>query len=176
MINLSANGCTDVPHGRNTLPAIGAFSLPVWQPTLRTTDLPVTVRYTTTGRFGTTDLQGRLSTFSRIVHTIGQEADHPGGTAALLGSGTRLFAMRGPDGVEVNGLGDAQRTLRVLGAAGVTSGVLRLTGADQAVLADMIRRQADVLPPDARAIHPGIRYHAGRIAERNRTFERRPTR
>ncbi|MDV5149703.1 hypothetical protein R1T08_37745 [Streptomyces sp. SBC-4] len=161
---------------RNTLPSIGAFSLPVWQPTLRTTDLPVTVRYTTTGRFGTTDLQGRLSTFSRIVYTIGQEADYPGGTAALLGSGTRLLAMLGPDGVEVNGLGDAQRTLRVLGAASVTSGVLRLTGADQAALSDTIKRQADVLPPDARTIHPSIRYHAGRIAEMNRTFERRPTR
>ncbi|MGW4913255.1 hypothetical protein [Streptomyces sp. NPDC004270] len=157
---------------RNTLPAIGAFSLPIWQPTLRTTDLPVTVRYTTTGRFGTTDLQGRLSTFSRIVYTIGQETDYPGGAAALLGPGTRLIAMLGPDGAEVNGLGNAQRTLRVLGAAGVTPGVLRLTGADQAVLTDKIKQQADVLPPDARTIHPSIRYHAGRIAEMNRTFQR----
>jgi hypothetical protein len=157
---------------RNTLPAIGAFSLPVWEPTLRTTDLPVTIRYTTTGRFGTTDLQGRPSVFSRIVYTIGQETDYPGGAAALLGSGTRLVAVLGPDGTEVNGLSDAQGTLRVLGAAGVTAGVLRLTGADQPALTDRIRAQADVLPPDARTIHPSIRYHAGRIAEMNRTFQR----
>ncbi|SOD85641.1 hypothetical protein SAMN06272765_3075 [Streptomyces sp. Ag109_G2-15] len=157
---------------RNTLPGIGAFSLPVWEPTLRTTDLPVTVRYTTTGRFGTTDLQGRLSTFSRIVYTIGQDADYPGGAAALLGAGTRLVAVLGPDGKEVNGLGDARRTLRVLGAAGVTGAVLRLTGADQPALVDKIKKQADALPPDARAIHPSIRYHAGRIAEMNRTFQR----
>ncbi|MGW1787113.1 hypothetical protein ACWCQQ_49930, partial [Streptomyces sp. NPDC002143] len=126
----------------------------------------------TTGRFGTTDLQGRLSTFSRIVYTIGQETDYPGGAAALLGSATRLTAVLGPDGVEVNGLGDAQRTLRVLGAASVTPGVLRLTGTDQAVLTDRTKQQADVLPPDARAIHPSIRYHAGRIAEMNRTLQR----
>ncbi|MFG2978507.1 hypothetical protein ACGFYY_36670 [Streptomyces sp. NPDC048331] len=157
---------------RNTLPAIGAFSLPVWEPTLRTTDLPVTVRYTTTGRFGTADLQGRLSTFSRIVYTIGQEADYPGGAATLLGPGTLLAAVLGPDGSEVNGLRDAPGTLRVLGAASVTPGVLRLTGAAQPVLTDKIKAQADVLPPDARTIHPSIRYHAGRIAEMNRTFQR----
>lgn len=161
---------------RNTLPGIGAFSLPVWTPTLRTTDLPVTVRYTTTDRFGTTDLQGRLATYSRIVYTIGQETDYPGGAAALLGPGTRLVAVLGPDGVEVNGLSDAQHTLRVLGAAGVTPGVLRLTGTDQAVLTDKIKQQADVLPPDARTIHPSIRYHAGRIAEMNRTLQQRATR
>lgn len=156
---------------RNTLPSIGAFSLPVWEPTLRTTDLPVTIRYTTTtGRFGTNDLQGRLSTFSRIVYTIGQEADYPGGAAALLGSGTRLVAVLGPDGTEVNGLKDAPGTLRVLGAASVTRGVLRLTGADQPVLTDKIKAQAEALPPDARTIDPSIRYHAGRIAEMNRTF------
>ncbi|MEV6956903.1 hypothetical protein [Streptomyces sp. NPDC051183] len=157
---------------RNTLPAIGAFSLPVWQPTLRTTDLPVTVRYTTTGRFGTTDLQGRPSTFSRIVYTIGQEADYPGGAAALLGSGTPLIAVLGPDGEEINGLSDKRRTLRVLGAVHVTTAVLRLTGAAQPALTDKIKKQADVLPPDARTIHPSIRYHAGRIAETNRTFQR----
>ncbi|MFD5795786.1 hypothetical protein ACFWIO_20050, partial [Streptomyces diastatochromogenes] len=42
----------------------------------------------------------------------------PGGAAALPGAGTRLVVGLGPDGKEVNGLGDARRTLRVLGAAG----------------------------------------------------------
>ncbi|MEU9372730.1 hypothetical protein AB0D94_02985 [Streptomyces sp. NPDC048255] len=124
------------------------------------------------GRFGTADLQGRLSTFSRIVYTIGQEADYPGGAAALLDPGIRLVAVLVPDGTEVNGLSDAPGTLRVLGAASVTRGVLRLTVADQPVLTDKIKAQADALPPDARTIDPSIRYHAGRIAEMDRTFRR----
>lgn len=156
---------------RNTLPEIGAFSLPVWDATIRTTELPVTIRYTTNGRFRTTDAQDRPSTFTRIVYTIGQEADFPGGAAALIGGDTRLYGVTGPDLQELNGLRDASGGLRVLGAASVTGAVLKLTREDQQTLTGKIRDQANVLPPDARGIHPSIRYHAQRIAEMNRTFQ-----
>ncbi|TCO55985.1 hypothetical protein EV192_107410 [Actinocrispum wychmicini] len=154
---------------RNTLPEIGAFALPIWDATIRTTDLPVTVRYTTDGRFRTTDAQDRPATFTRIVYTIGQEADYPGGAAALIGTETRLYGVLGPDRHELNGLRDAYGGLRVLGAASVTGAVLKLTREDQQALTDKIKDQAQALPPDARDIHPSIRYHAQRIAEMNRT-------
>ncbi|MFE1885619.1 hypothetical protein [Streptomyces diastatochromogenes] len=40
---------------------------------------------------------------------------------------------------------------------GRRTGQRRVSGSDQPALVDKIRKQADALPPDARAIHPGIR-------------------
>lgn len=154
---------------RNTAPDFAAFSPAIWNHTVRTTDLPVAVRYTTDGGFLTTDKAGRSRRFDRLVYTIGQDASYPGGAADLLSS----FALQpatGP-GVELDGLTDAAGTLRVLGAAGVARAVLDATIAPNLVVDvdKKIRTQADALPPDARGIQPSIRYHAGRIAELNRT-------
>ncbi|GAA0673923.1 hypothetical protein GCM10010193_28390 [Kitasatospora atroaurantiaca] len=155
---------------RNTLPGVGAFSLEVWEPVTRTNDLPTRIRYTVLDQFQTTGTDpADRALYDRIVYTIGQEAADPGGAAALL-SGVSLFPIPDQPGGELNGLTDADRGLRVLGAAGVTRSVLALTSPDgvDSLLAQ-IREQGRALPPDARGITPSIRYHARRIAELNRT-------
>lgn len=153
---------------RNTLPDIGAYTLSVWNRAIRTIDLPTAIQYTTGDRFRTTGPGGRVPC-DRLVYTIGQDAAYPGGAGALLGV-TPLTRLTGPGG-ELNGLEDTSGGLRVLGAAGVTGAVTKLIEPSEQPLAlRQINDQGRALPPDARDIHPSIRYHAFRIAEANRTF------
>ncbi|WBB55548.1 toxin glutamine deamidase domain-containing protein [Verrucosispora sp. WMMD573] len=154
---------------RNTLPDIGAYSDTVQSQVDRSLREIVSLRHTVEGGFLVEFTDGSRQTYDRVVLSIGQAAEFPGGVAGLLPD-LALAPIEGPAtdplGVaDVLGFHDGTGQLRVLGAASVAGPVL---GRVDETVEDAIRRQAGALPADSRGIAPSIRFHAQRIAEANR--------
>ncbi|MDG4794488.1 toxin glutamine deamidase domain-containing protein [Micromonospora sp. WMMD1082] len=156
---------------RNTLPEIGAYSATVQGQVDQSLREIVSLRHTVDGGFLVEFTDGSRQAYDRVVLSIGQAADFPGGVANLL-SGVGLEPLEGPPAVEnsetdVLGLRDGSGQLRVLGAASVAPGVVAATATPAAVRALLVA-QAAALPDDSRGIQPSIRFHAQRITEANR--------
>ncbi|GIJ40339.1 toxin glutamine deamidase domain-containing protein [Micromonospora andamanensis] len=156
---------------RNTLPDVGAYSDTVQSQVDRSLREIVSLRHTVEGDFLVEFTDGSRQTYDRIVLSIGQAAEFPGGVANLV-SGLGLEPLDGPVAVpdtetDMLGLQDASGRLRVLGAASVAPGVIAETSSPSEVRA-LLTAQASALPDDSRGIAPSIRFHAQRIAEANR--------
>ncbi|MCZ7417981.1 toxin glutamine deamidase domain-containing protein [Verrucosispora sp. WMMA2121] len=156
---------------RNTLPDVGAYADTVRSQVDLSLREIVSLRHTVDGGFLVEFTDGSRQAYDRVVLSIGQAADFPGGVANLV-SGLGLEPLDGPVAVpdaetDVLGLRDASGRLRVLGAASVAPGVVAETSNPSDVRA-LLTAQANALPDDSRGIQPSIRFHAQRIAEANR--------
>ncbi|MEV2241793.1 toxin glutamine deamidase domain-containing protein [Micromonospora sp. NPDC049891] len=154
---------------RNTLPDVGAYADTVQSQVDRSLREIVSLRHTVDGGFQVEFTDGSRQTYDRVVLSIGQAAEFPGGVANLLPD-MDLAPIEGlatePVGpADVLGLQDDSGQLRILGAASVAGPVI--SRVDETV-EGAIRRQAAALPSDSRGIAPSIRFHAQRIAEANR--------
>ncbi len=153
---------------RNTLPEVGAYAESVRGRVEQSLREIVSLRHTVDGGFLVEFTDGSRQAYDRVVFSIGQAPEYPGGVADLL-SEVDLSPLHGPatahDGpADVLGLRDTSGQLRVLGGASVAGPLLAKVGP---ALRQTIVDQAAALPDDSRGIPPSIRFHAQRIAEAN---------
>ncbi|MBL6277282.1 hypothetical protein JMF97_14060 [Micromonospora fiedleri] len=153
---------------RNTLPEVGAYADSVRSQVEQSLREIVSLRHTVDGGFLVEFTDGSRQAYDRVVFSIGQAPEYPGGVADLL-SEVDLSPLHGPatahDGpADVLGLRDTSGQLRVLGGASVAGPLLAKVGP---ALRQTIVDQAAALPDDSRGIPPSIRFHAQRIAEAN---------
>lgn len=159
---------------RNTLPDVGAYDVAATDSRInRSLREIVTARHTVDGTFLVEFTDGTRQEYDRVVLSIGQAPEYPGGVAALAGQ-LKLRPLHGPPALDrstpdVIGLTDRSGRLRILGAAAVARQLAPSLGRFNDYLQDRLSDQAAALPDDSRNIPPSIRFHAQRIAEANRS-------
>jgi len=159
---------------RNTLPDVGAYDVAATDSRIsQSLREIVSTRHTVDGTFLVEFSDGTRQEYDRVVISIGQAAEYPGGVAALAGA-LRLRPLHGPPALDrstpdVIGLTDRSGQLRILGAAAVARQLGPSLGRFSDYLQDRLSDQAAALPDDSRNIPPSIRFHAQRIAEANRS-------
>jgi len=159
---------------RNTLPDVGAYDVAATDSRIsQSLREIVSTRHTVDDTFLVEFSDGTRQEYDRVVFSIGQAPEYPGGVAALAGA-LRLRPLHGPPALDrstpdVIGLTDRSGQLRILGAAAVARQLGPSLGRFSDYLQDRLSDQAAALPDDSRNIPPSIRFHAQRIAEANRS-------
>lgn len=159
---------------RNTLPDVGAYDVAATDGRIsQSLREIVSARHTVDGTFLVEFSDGTRQEYDRVVLSIGQAPEYPGGVAALVGS-LELRPLHGPRTTrggepDILGLSDAAGQLRILGAAAVARPIMPALGREFRRSVELqIGEASAALPDDSRNIPPSIRFHAQRIAEANR--------